>query len=284
MYAKEALDAVFLCVGPKLHPDLAIEALDNGVHVWMEKPPALRANEIDRIIGHRKDMVVVVGFKKAFMPAVDKVIEILSIEPYKQLKSMLAVYPMSIPLNGEEVLRDGTMTNWLGNGCHPLSLMIAVCGSPRAVTTVLSKDGAGACLVEFKSGVIGTFHLADGASQSQPQERYEFFTSAGAIKIENSSRVTLDRGIPFDYNNITSFAPPGFDHGALVWEAQNTLGTLENKALFIQGIVPEMRYFCDCIINNNKAVRGSLEFAREVMSVYEAGLISHGKRILISSE
>lgn len=279
MYQKEKLDAVFISVSPALHPQLAIEALDAGVHVWMEKPPARRATEIDRIIEHRKDRVVVVGFKKAFMPAVDKVLEIVSREPFKQLKSILAVYPMSIPADGEKILAENTFTNWLGNGCHPISCMIALCGSPRAVTTIVSRAGVGSCMIEFENGAMGTLCLADGAPLSQPQERYDIFTGGGTIGITNNNRVSLQRGIPFDYNNISSFVPVGFDHGAQVWEAQNTLGTLENVALFTQGIVPEMKYFCDCILESKPAVRGSLEFAREVMAVYEAGLLSQGRRI-----
>ena len=68
MYRRENLDAVFLCVSPEMHPELACEALDAGVHVWTEKPPAVLASEVEGMIEHRRDRVVVVGFKKAFMP------------------------------------------------------------------------------------------------------------------------------------------------------------------------------------------------------------------------
>jgi len=33
---------------------------------------------------------------------------------------------MTIPDDGEAVLNDGSVPNWLRNGCHPLSLCIAV--------------------------------------------------------------------------------------------------------------------------------------------------------------
>src|SRR5450759_4079159 len=46
MYEKEDLDAVFINVSPKLHPQLVIEALDSGKHVWIEKPVATRAYEV----------------------------------------------------------------------------------------------------------------------------------------------------------------------------------------------------------------------------------------------
>ena len=53
------------------------------------------------MIRHRKDKVSVVGFKKAFMPCAEKVIEILSTEGLGPLRNMLAVYSMFIPEDGE---------------------------------------------------------------------------------------------------------------------------------------------------------------------------------------
>ena len=60
---------------------------------------------------------------------------------------------------------------------------------------------------------------------------------------------------------------------------KTVLGTLENKGLFIQGFYQEMRYFCDCILEGKPAEQGSLEFALEVMKVYEAGLRSEGETV-----
>ena len=78
-----------------------------------------------------------------------------------------------------------------------------------------------------------------------------------------------------------SYLPEGIDGGAIVWEPQNNISTFENKALFTQGIYNEMRYFCDCIQNGEAAVTGSLEFALEVMQVYEAALLSKGDRVAL---
>ena len=284
MYQNEELDAVFLCVSPQLHPQLTCEALDAGLHVWLEKPPAMLASEVEEMIRHRKDRVVVVGFKKAFMPSTQKIIEIFSTEGYGPLKSILAVYRMTIPENGEEVLRDRKFTDWLANGCHPLSLMIAVGGSVSAVTVHRSADGGGVCVLEFANGAIGNFHLANGGNGSQPLEQYSFFGNRCHAVIDNSLRVVFQRGIPFQYGKTTNYAPAGFDSGAIVWEPQNCSATLENRASFTQGMYGEMRYFCDQILTGKPAVKGSLEFALEVMKVYEAGLLSNGDRICIIDE
>jgi predicted dehydrogenase len=278
MYEKEKLDAAVISVSAQQHPDLVCEALEHGLHVFLEKPPAMREEEVDRMIARRGDRVVVVGFKKIFMPAAQKAYELISSPHYGNLKSILAVYPMSIPYQGQEILAERTFTNWLGNGCHPLSLLMAAGGKVDAVTTFKNRDGFGTVVLEFENGNIGNLHLASGP---QPIEEYHFYGDKWHLAIQNNNRVVLQRGIPFDYANTWNFAPEGDDSGAVVWEPQNALSTLENKSLFIQGVVQELKHFCDCVIDHNQPGLGSLEFARQVMQVYEAALISDGKTIII---
>lgn len=277
MYASENLDAVFLCTPPQAFLELTCEAFDAGLNVWLEKPPGLNVSEVEEMIRYRKDKVAVVGFKKAFMPSTEKVIEIFSTEIYAPLVSLLAVYPMTLPENGKQVLREVRHTNWLQNGCHPLSLLLAVGGNASAVTVHQGQRAGGVCVVEFASGAIGNFHLAD----SQPLENYSFFGNSCHVTIDSSLSVTLQRGLIPGFGRTPTYAPKGFDSGAIVWETQNCVATLENKALFKQGFYNEMRYFCDCVLASKPAEKGSLEFALEVMKVYEAGLLSEGDRIEI---
>ena len=279
MFQNEELDAIFLCAPPRLHPELTCEALDAGAHVWLEKPPGMFADEVRGMIRHRRDRVVIVGFKKAFMPATQKIIEIFATDEYGPLRTLLGVYPMTIPSHGKRVLREKEHTNWLQNGVHPLSLLVAVGGKVSAVTVRRGQHGGGACILEYESGALGNFHLADGARHGQPSELYQFFGDGCHAEIRNGTQVLLQRGMPFDYRGSTSFVNDGFDSGAIVWEPQYSLGTLENKGLFIQGFYQEMRYFCDCILEGKPAEQGSLEFALEVMKVYEAGLRSEGETV-----
>ena len=280
MYAQERLDAVFLCAPPRLHPELTCQALEAGLHVWLEKPPGMRATEVEEMIQKRQDRVVVVGFKKVFMPSARKMIEILGTADFGDLRSILAVYPMTIQPNGTKILQERIHTNWLQNGCHPLSLLLAVGGNVESVVTHRSRKGGGICVLSFTSGAIGNFHLADGGCQ--PIERYSFFGDGCYVTIDNNLRLTFQRGIPFQYATTTDYVPEGFDTGATVWEPQNSLATLENKALFTQGFYHEMRYFCDCVLNQQPAQQGSLEFALHLMKVYEAALLSEGNPIAIN--
>jgi predicted dehydrogenase len=279
MYEKEELDAVFICVSPQAFPKLAKEAFEAGLHVWMEKPVAMRAYEVEEMIAARKDKVCVVGLKKSFMPAAEKAVEVANSPKYGNLKSILAVYPISFEQNGAEILEERKFTNWLNNSCHPISFMLRVGGKVKAVTAHRGGTGTGGvCVIEFESGVIGNFHMASGP---WTMESYSLFGDKWHLNIDNCSRVTLQRGIPFEYGKTTNYVPEGDEHGAIVWQPQNSVATLENKLLFTQGIYSEMKYFCDCIIKGEKAEKGSLEFALEIMKVYEAVLLSNGERVII---
>jgi len=276
MYEKEALDAVFICVGPKQHPALVLEALQANVHVWVEKPISVRASQIDELIENRKDRVVVVGHKKVFMPATCKALEIIESADYGALRSILAVYPMKLEQNGEEILAAQETPNWLLNGVHPLSFLLRLGGEVNAVTAISGKYGSGSVILEFEGGVIGNLHLASGAAPSR--EFYGVYGSTWSMTIEDT-RIGLQRGIPFEYDRTTSYAPEGIDSGEVVWSAGNCLSTLENNSLFTQGLYNETRYFCDCVLENKTPDQGTLEFARKIMLVYEAALCSHGNRI-----
>ena len=281
MYDREDIDAVFINVSPQLHPSLVIEGLDRGKHVWVEKPVATRAHEVEEMIAHRKDRVVVVGFKKIFMPAAQKAIEIASSPKYGNPRSILAVYPMTIPANGREILETGAAPNWLINGVHPLSFLMAVGGKVSAVTALCNDARNGILALRFARGAFGTLHLASGP---QPRlERYAVYADKWQVDIENT-RIALYRGIPIVHGKTTNYAPEGDDGGAVVWEASNCQAGLENKAEFTQGMYAAMMHFCECVLQNRTPDKGTLEFALEMMKVYEAGLLSEGRTININKE
>ena len=278
MYRHEKLDAVILCVGPAQHPVLAGEAFAAGLHVWMEKPAAVRLSQIEEMLRKRGDRVAVVGFKKAFMPAVEKFREILAQAKHQPVRSILAQYPVVVPTNGPAILREGRFTDWLGNGCHPLSFLIALGGPVDAVTVHHGRNDSSVVILEYASGGLGTLHAVSGG-RFQPHERYTVYAHGANLVLDNCLRITYQRGADLEYGKSTSYAPAGFEQGAIVWEPQNTLSTLENVSLMTQGIYGSLRSFCDQIQGGPRRHDGSLEFARDVVAVYEASLLSEGKRV-----
>ena len=277
MYENEELDGVIISVSLQMHPELAIEALSHGVNVFLEKPPAMRASQVEEMIAARGDKIAAVGFKKAFTPGAIKAREVL--ETYGKtagLRSFLGVYPMTLPDNGAEILESRTFTNWLGNGCHPLSLMMSCAGDIRRICAHHMPGGQGMVAMEFANGAFGNLHLAQEPMQI---ESYHLYGGSWRLSIENTDRITFDRGIPFEYAYTDNFAPAGFDSGSVVWLPQNCVATLENKSLFMQGMVGELQEFLDAVLDGKKQTFTSLEFALKIMRAYEAVLLSEGSWI-----
>jgi predicted dehydrogenase len=285
--ARAGAEAVILAVGPKQHPDLACQALAGGLHVWLEKPPSMDVAGIDRMIAARdkSGRNVAVGFKKIFMPAVGRMQYFLETASFGfgAIRTISARFPMDVPADGPQVLAEGRFTNWLGNGVHPLSLLVHLGGRPDSLIVHRAKTGGGFVVLHYPSGEVGCLHMTEGQARSGPMERYEIVCEKGHMVLDNNVRLTVFRpGYPFDYRTGSDFAA-GDEHVApLVYEPQNTLSTLENKAIFLQGFVQELDHFVDACLYNKALTRGGLEFARAVMECYEAGLLSQGKLVRLN--
>lgn len=279
MYAAEELDAVLLCVSPQLHPRLAIEAFGAGLHVWLEKPAAVSAQAVTEMIAARGDRVCVVGYKKAFQPATRKAVELLAEPAMAPLKSVLATYPMTIGETDDPSAP--RPSKWLADGCHPLALFLELGGNVESLAVHRGRHGGGALILNFASGAVGNFHLADGVPAFQPSERYVCYGSGASVTIDNTSTVIYQRGIPFRYAASSTFAPEGLDSGAIVWQAQNTMNTLENKAEFLQGIVGSLEHFADCVLQGRPSTIGTLETALRIGLIYQAALRSRGDLVEI---
>jgi len=281
MYAAERLDAVLLCVSARLHPQLAIEAFGAGLHVWMEKPAAMRASEVSGMLAARGDRACVVSYKKAFMPATRKAVELLALDGNDPLRTLLGVYPLALPEDGPQVLAEGRKSAWLSNGCHPLALLLELGGPVEAVTTHRSRHDGGACILHYVSGAIGNLHLAKGVPNTQPCERYLLAAGNRSIEIENSRRLVYQRGIDFSYTHGTSFAQGGCDTGAVVWEAQDGLNSPETMSVVTQGIHGALDHFVSAILAGTPPRIGTLEFALMLTRVWEAVLLSQGRTVAV---
>lgn len=282
MYENEKLDAVIMAVSPQMHPALACEAMEHGLHVFMEKPASVDLAGIRQMkqVSEKTGKYVMVGYKKAFMPATRKVEDLLKSGLGESLSSILAVYPLTIPADGKMIAENGKPTNWLANACHPLSVMLQVGGPVKSVQALTNDRGYGVVFLKYESGVAGTLHLSEGPRPNR--DEYKFYGAGWSVEVECSHRVTCRRGIPFVYDYTDNFAPAGTDSGDLVWEPWSCQATLENKALFVQGMVQQMACFCECVLEGKAPERGSLDFAEHLTKVYEAALVSRGAEILIS--
>jgi predicted dehydrogenase len=279
MYASESLDAVLLCVSAFAHPNLAIEAFNAGLHVWMEKPASVGVEGINRMLAAQGDRVAVVGYKKAFMPATTKVIELTE---GRVPNTILATYPMAVPQTEsyDHDALDPTASLWLENGCHPLSFLVRVAGPVASVSVHRASESSGAMLLRHRSGTLSNLHLALGAPYSQPFERYSVYGQDVTVEVENSRRVRYQRGVPLGPKTDT-FVPTGLASGAVVWEPQDSMSTFEGRAEVTQGLYGSLAHFAACVLTRSTPRTADLPFARHLAALHAAAIVSDGDTIEI---
>jgi predicted dehydrogenase len=281
MLARERLDAIFICVGydargrPR-YPDLAVECLAAGVHVWMEKPPAAFCADVERMqeAARRAGRIVMVGFKKMFFPANEKARDIMSAPDFGRAQLVTLRYPQYVPSPEEfEAYIKGGANNcvvgFVDHLCHPVSLMLLLLGMPRTLCYERSGAGSGAALFTFASGAVATLALDHGAAHNGGMERTVIVSDGGRhVVVDNNIRVSLHRNPP---GQAGYGRTPDFFTGETTasWEPEFSLGQLYNKGLFLLGYYNEVNEFARCILEKRPPTKGTLEDAWHVTRVLE---------------
>ena len=78
MLDKEDLQAISICTPPKSHLSITQQAADRGIHVLCEKPMASTVSDCQAMIDicSRQSVVLQIGHKKRFLPAIQRLKEI----------------------------------------------------------------------------------------------------------------------------------------------------------------------------------------------------------------
>jgi predicted dehydrogenase len=100
---KESPDAAFVCVHTLLHYEIAMKALKQGLHVFIEKPFVLNIAEGEALIAEakRRNLHLFAGHVVRFMPAYVKLNELYGSGVYGELKFISATRFSGVPNWGE---------------------------------------------------------------------------------------------------------------------------------------------------------------------------------------
>lgn len=292
MLAQEELDAVFVVVGydqrgRPLYPDVVIDCIQAGCHVWMEKPPAASCAEIERMqaAAAAQGVQVMVGLKKMFFPANEKAKALMADPAFGQATLAMLQYPQYVPTL-EEFARyqggedQGSVRGFMDHLCHPASLMIYLLGMPDRLFYARSDGGGGLATLIYapmaeRGKVVATLALTHGASRNSGMERTTIVGSGGRhIVVDNCLTVTYQRTPP-DEPNTGYGASPNFYTGtpeetSAVWQPEFSLGQLYNKGLFLLGYYNEVTEFARAILEGRPLRKAGLDHAWQVTRLYEA--------------
>lgn len=294
MLARDDLEAVFLCTGydsdgRPLYPSLAVDCLEAGKHVWMEKPPAATCAEIERMqsAADKAGKNAMVGLKKMFFPANEKARELMTDPAFGDPHLLAIQYPQFVPqMEDFAKYREGEKSSraidFLDHLCHPAALLLFLFGMPESLTYERSAHGGGLATFRFPSGALASLLLTAGSSRNGGMEHTLIVSNAGQhITIENNLRVTWHRTPTWEYGIDPSFFQGGPEKASSVWEPEFSLGQLYNKGLFLLGYYNEINEFARSILEKRPPRKGTLEQAWQVTRIFEAFAEGPGKLIVL---
>ena len=205
MMADPRLNTVTIVTRHDSHARLAAQALRAGKHVFVEKPLAITAGDLELVreaydAAHRqgKGPHLMVGYNRRFAPQIVRMKSLL--ESVREPKTfVMTMNAGAIPPGHWTQLAGVGGGRIIGEACHYIDLMRFLAGS--TVVSVQARrmgDGPGvsvtddkaAILLGFADGSFGTIHyLANGAA-SFPKERVEVFTAGRVLQLDNFRRLT----------------------------------------------------------------------------------------------
>jgi predicted dehydrogenase len=162
LLADDSLDAVAIATPVPTHYTLAKRALEAGKHVFVEKPPAMRAVEMDELVrlAEERDRVLMPGHLLLYHPAVLKLKELIDAG---QLGDVLCVYGQRVNLG---IMRTDENALW-SLGVHDLSVILYLLDEDPELATAQGSasihpgvEDVVFCFLRFPSGKIAHMHLS----------------------------------------------------------------------------------------------------------------------------
>jgi predicted dehydrogenase/threonine dehydrogenase-like Zn-dependent dehydrogenase len=218
------VNAIVVATRHDTHAAFVQQALAAGKHVFVEKPLAITAGEIDAIESalarsHGPHLpLLMVGFNRRFAP--------LSVRMKALLQQQRAPKSFIVTVNAGAVSAGHwTQTVEVGGGriigecCHFIDLLRFLAGAPIVhwdVTTVAAAaepDIPATIALTFADGSAGTVHYIPNGHASFPKERIEAFCAGRILQLDNFRAL---RGFGWDVRGPARAWRQDKGHGACV--------------------------------------------------------------------
>ncbi len=200
VFRDPAVNAIVISTRHDSHASMVCQALRAGKHVFVEKPIALKTDELREIEAARAEAaakgaapLVMVGFNRRFAPQVVKLKSLL--RGANGPKSfVMTANAGAIPAEHWTQDRDIGGGRIVGEGCHFIDLLRFLAGesitSVRAHAMQAASGDTVSIDLGFADGSIGTVHYFANGPKSFPKERLEVFAQGRVIQLDNFRRMT----------------------------------------------------------------------------------------------
>jgi predicted dehydrogenase/threonine dehydrogenase-like Zn-dependent dehydrogenase len=233
LFADGEITAVVIATRHDSHARFTRAALASAMHVFVEKPLAIRRDDLSEIRdaymrGTGPASCLMVGFNRRFAPQVRKIKTLL--DGTREPKAfIMTVNAGAIPASHWTQDPDVGGGRIIGEACHFIDLLRFLAGHPIVgVQTASVGGGAGGDVpadrvsftLSFGDGSIGTVHYLANGPRSFPKERLEVFCGGRILQLDN-------------FRTLRGFAWPGFTKFSL-WRQDK--GNTACAAAFVEAV------------------------------------------------
>ena len=266
---KNNLDVLFVSLPTYLAAEATIKGLENGCHVFCEKPPAKNIIELNKVIEIEKKyskLKLKYGFNHRYHASVQEAKSIIDSNKYGDVHSIRAIYGKSsvIPFSGgwrsEKKLAGGGIL--MDQGIHMCDLIRLFSGDYDEIHSFISndywghdvEDNAFALMRNNKKRRVAMLHST--ATQWQHRFRIEIILKNALLELTGILSGTKSYGS----ENLTIIEKVNDDPTG----AQNKKTM---NYLYDNSWKEEIDDFFDSIINNKPVIDGTSEDALKVMQM-----------------
>lgn len=204
--ADPAIDLVLIATRHDLHALQALEALQAGKHVFVEKPLALNEEELGRIeaffLGRDDTPLLMTGFNRRFSPAIARARELLA----GRTTPLVADYRMNagyIPLDHWVHGPEGGGRN-IGEACHVYDVFDSLVGGAEVASvsahairsdgTRLAANDNFVATISYGDGSVCTLTYTALGHRDHPKERLEIYADNDVLTLEDYRSLSASRG------------------------------------------------------------------------------------------
>lgn len=201
-----AINTVGIFTRHHLHAGLTVKALQNGKHVFCEKPLALQEDELREVekawreAAGRAPRVLMVGFNRRFAPLIEPIRRMITEagEP-----PVLTVRVNAGPLPRGHWTQDPVQGGGriLGEACHFVDLLTFLVGSMPVRIFASGAPAFGvdtednfAATLEFAGGAVGNLVYTSAGDRAFPKERIEVFCGGRVAVLDDFRTAEVWRG------------------------------------------------------------------------------------------
>jgi len=262
------VDVVFVSLPNYLAAEVTVLGLQNGCHVFCEKPPARTVNEMDNVIAYNNKfphLKLKYGFNHRYHDSVKKAWEIIKSKELGKIVSFRGVYGKSsiIPFGSgwrsEKKSAGGGIL--LDQGIHMLDLIRYFSCDYEEIYSFISNDywqhdveDNAFILMRNRAGQVASLHST--ATQWQHRFRLEIILREGMLEL--SGILSGSKSYGSETLKIIERAE-GESSGS---QKEKTLTFLNDNSW-----KDEIDEFADCIINNKPVTNGTSYDALKVMEI-----------------